>query len=131
MDPITKYYEDKGITPVTAYFGQSNYEVGKTVSNDEWTMTYRVENNEVIICEFETFEKTPKGMKSIVSTYLNLIKMFKTLPGINRVKGMVQSDLCLPWQDQEKKQLELLKKIYIKNGAVEEMDEDGDTWIVY
>ena len=131
MDSVTKYFEDKGMTPETAYFGNSHFEVGKTITTDEWTITYRVEDREVILCEFETFEKSPKGIKSLVGTFVELLKTFKNLPDIDRVKGMVMVDECFPWEDQEKKQLELLKKIYIKNGATEEVDENGDVWLVY
>ena len=131
MDPITEYFESKGITPETAYFGESKYEVGKTVKTDEWTMTYRVENGEAIIGDFETTEKSPKGMRSSVSAFVELLKSFKQLPGIERVKGMVLSNLCFPWEEDEKRKLELLKKIYIQNGAVEEMDGNGDIWLIY
>ncbi|RYV03495.1 hypothetical protein SOPP22_04305 [Shewanella sp. OPT22] len=131
MDPVSEYFESKGITPETAYFGESNYEVGKTVNTEEWTMTYRVEENEVIIGDFETHEKSPKGIKSSVSAFVELLKSFKQLPGIEKVKGMVLSKQCFPWEEEERKKLELLKKIYLQNGAVEELDGEGDVWVVY
>ncbi len=131
MDPVTKYFEEQGLTPETAYFGNSFFEVGKTVTTDKWSITYRVEDREAIMCEFETFDKSPKGIKSLVGVFVELLRTIKQLPDIDRVRGMVQTESCFPWEDQEKKQLELLKKIYIKNGGTEEIDENGDVWLVY
>ncbi|MGL4858820.1 MAG: hypothetical protein ACRC5A_03600 [Enterobacteriaceae bacterium] len=127
MDPVTRYLATQGIEVTPAYFGKSRLEIGKRWEAPNWFIIYRVEGDELIICQF-TSKKKNGGLSSAVKQFTDKLRGIRRhVPQIKRFRGLIIDDSSPLLPRTEMKEL---KAILMQMGAREEVIE-GEKWLVY
>lgn len=125
-DVVTEYLRIRGEKPEVAYFGSSHFVIGWQVKMPDFELIYRVEDDELIICNFNARQDVTNNNQA-VSAFIRLIhKLEQSVPKIKRVRGMFLDSLELKVVALRQRLAEAL----IYQGACWE-EIDGDAWLTY
>ncbi|MGB0895571.1 MAG: secretion protein [Parashewanella sp.] len=128
MDAVTEYLHNKGIEVQPAYFGNSFYEYGKVWDSEHWSMIYRLDEGSLTVCNFTSKDNT-NGMSSAVLQMVEKLKQIKKdVAEVKQITGKVLIDEGFQVQ---KDQHRAFHSILLKQGAREELGNDGTLWLIY
>lgn len=125
-DALTTFLHGQGECTEVAYFGQSEFVVGRRLRQSEFEIVYRQEGHEVVIADFAAARGHDDT--GAVSGFIRLIhRIERGMPQLQRVRGLfVRSET----QPQLNHIRERLSRVLERQGAHWEVI-DGDAWLVY
>ncbi|RLV59968.1 secretion protein [Parashewanella curva] len=127
MDEVTHYLQQQGIEVQPAYFGESQFEYGKTLETEQWRLIYRVDDHIMTVCEMSS-KTEPEGIGGALLELIRQLKKFKKeVNSLKQVRGRVFKDFGTP---QEREQHQMLEQLLLKQGARIQDDVEGP-WLVY
>ncbi|AAQ60244.1 secretion protein [Chromobacterium violaceum] len=126
-DVVTQFLLSQGLVPEAEYFGNSHVLVGQRVKLLDCELVYRLEDEELIICDFVA-KQPVQGSASAVAAFIHLIhKIEKSVPTVKRVRGLFLESMTRPELNQIRMRL---SKVLEAQGATWR-DIDGELWLVY
>ncbi|WP_369309380.1 hypothetical protein [Providencia rettgeri] len=126
VDIVTDYLYKKGKNPIKTFFNQSEVFIGWKVTYPDFEVIYRLDNKELIICDFTSTSSCENKGTSAISFIKFIHDLEKSLTQIESVRGLF---LNSPHPKLTNLRQRLINAL-ISQGA-EWNDIDNEKWLVY
>ncbi|MEX3956758.1 secretion protein [Trinickia sp. EG282A] len=129
LDPVTRFLKAQGLEPTVACFGSSDFVIGSRVRLSGFELVYRVEGDQMIVCDFLPGEVEGKRESNgAVMAFVRFVHgLERQVPELESVRGMFLESLSNPALTAERQRL---ARVLQSQGAVWH-EIDGDPWLVY
>ncbi|EMU9000463.1 hypothetical protein AAA733_003563 [Providencia rettgeri] len=126
LDAVTEYLYRKGKQPQKAFFNNSSVFIGWKVEFTHFELTYRLNDKELIICDFSSTAHSKNKRMATISFIKFIHELESCCFDFNSIRG-----LLLASPNPEVTELrERLAQSLLSQGAEWEMI-NGDNWLVY
>jgi hypothetical protein len=126
-DPVTCYLNAHGIETRTAYFDESEFEIGVAATFEELELIYRVKDDVMVVCNMQA---TAQGGSGAVAKLFALVhKLQRHVADIREVRCLVITDMAVPETRHMRQRLVKLIQRYFK--GVKFTEKNGKYWFSY
>ncbi|QAU24327.1 type III secretion protein [Dyella sp. M7H15-1] len=124
MDAVTRYLQAAGFDPKPERFLGSDFLLGQTIVTERFSLTYRQEEERLVLCDFATRSEDGQA----VSSMLALIKrLLKSVPAVRVVEALILPASRQPELDRTRRRL---AELFVAEGA-KPVEIDGQPWLRY
>lgn len=130
LDPVTRFLKAQGLEPQVACFESSDFVIGWRVRAEGFELVYRVEADQLIVCDFVTVQSAGGGgdANGAVLAFVRFIhRIERHVPELSSVRGMFVESLSNPAFTTLRQRL---SRVLESQGAAWR-EIDGDPWLVY
>ncbi|MEA3119920.1 MAG: hypothetical protein QOI13_3190, partial [Paraburkholderia sp.] len=97
LDPVSRFLKAQGLEPQVACFESSDFVIGWRIRAEGFELVYRVEADQLIICDFRTLQSTGGGgdANGTVLAFVRFIHRVEChVPELSNVRGMFVESLA-------------------------------------
>ncbi|PHV11473.1 type III secretion protein [Chitinimonas sp. BJB300] len=88
MDAVTRFLQSEGLQPTARNFLGTDFPLGHVVETEHFSLTYRLDGNRLVLCDFAGREDDAGSVLSVLSL---LRRMTKRVPEIAVIDAMILS----------------------------------------
>jgi len=126
-DPVSAYLGSLGFPLEVACFGASAYVIGHRVRLAACEVVYRLEDDQLIICDFVAPTDEGQRGKAVLAFVRLIHQIERNVPRVGLVRGMFVKTLSNPALNALR---ERLASALVAQGA-DWREIDGEPWLVY
>jgi hypothetical protein len=126
QSPLYRYFQLRGYALRPAWFQNTGYRIGWEFSTPLYTMTWRQENDVLLICDIQSAQNQ-QGLESAMTALISLWKdIVVSVEEIKQIRG-------LPGEygtERERQHRKKMKQLLLHQGA-KEYPIENDVWLIY
>ncbi|MGQ5524510.1 hypothetical protein ACUHMQ_14795 [Chitinimonas sp. PSY-7] len=124
MDAVTRFLKSEGFQPIERKFLDTDFSMGHEVETDRFSLTYRLDGDRLVLCDFAGREGEAGSVLGVVSL---LRRITHSVPEVSVIDAMI---LAVPNDPELDRARHRLADVMLAEGA-KPIVVDDEYWLRY